>query len=154
VELDEAIGELRDLAHGIYPRLLADRGLDGAVRALALRFAGRVSVTEASEAAFPPEIETAVYYCCLEAVQNAVKHAGPDAKIWVRLHADARELRLEVRDDGPGFEASNNHHGAGLDNMRDRIGSVGGDLEIISRAGHGTLVVAIVPLDPPPALPR
>jgi signal transduction histidine kinase len=154
VELDHAIEELRDLAHGIYPRLLSDRGLVGAVRALAPRFAGRVSVTAASEEAVPPEIETAVYYCCLEAVQNAVKHAGPEAKIWVRLRADARELRLEVRDDGPGFDASNNHHGAGLDNMRDRISSVGGDLEIISHAGHDTLVAATVPLDHPGGLPR
>jgi signal transduction histidine kinase len=154
LELDHAIEELRDLAHGIYPRLLTDRGLVGAVRALAPRFAGRVIVTEASEAAFPPEIETAVYYCCLEAVQNAVKHAGPEAMIRVRLRSDARELRLEVRDDGPGFDTSNNHHGAGLDNMRDRINGVGGDLEIVSHAGHDTLVAATVPLGRPAGLPR
>jgi signal transduction histidine kinase len=149
VELDEAIEELRDLAHGIYPRLLADRGLVGAVRALAPRFAGRVSVTADSEAAIPPEIETAVYYCCLEAVQNALKHAGRDAHVSIRLYTNDDRLHLEVRDDGPGFDPASVHDGIGLQNMHDRLGAVDGRIEISSHPGQGTLVSATAPLNRP-----
>jgi signal transduction histidine kinase len=143
-EADEAIDDLRELAHGIYPGVLANHGLAGALRALAMRFPGTVSITEATSRRFAPDIETAIYYCCLEAVQNATKHAGPDAHITIRLQAQTDELRLEVRDDGPGFDPENVPEGLGLQSMRDRLGAVGGHTEIVSEPGRGTLVKATV----------
>ena len=101
-DLDEAIEELRDLAHGIFPSVLADRGLVPALRAVGRRGPRAVQVTGRRVGRYPPEIESAVYYCCLEALQNATKHAGPAAHIVARLDAEKDELRLEVSDDGPG----------------------------------------------------
>lgn len=148
-ELEEAIHELRDLAHGIYPTVLADHGLAGAIPALSHRFLGKVGVAEVSDRRFAPEVETAVYFCCLEAVQNASKHAGPDARTSIRVRANPSELQLEVRDNGTGFDATSVDGGIGLQSMRDRIGAVGGQLDIVSRPGRGTLLAAAVPLKPP-----
>jgi signal transduction histidine kinase len=146
VEVEEALAELREVAHGIYPPTLARWGLDRALQPLAARYPSRVRVTSSTAARFPPEIEAAVYYCCLEAVQNAVKHAGPDAHITTRLYTDADQLHLEVRDNGAGFEPGAAHDGIGLQNMRDRLGAVRGSVEIASDPGHGTLVTATAPL--------
>lgn len=146
-DLDEAIGELRELAHGIFPTVLADRGLAGSLRTLALRFPGRVSLSEVIERRFAPEIEAALYYCCLEATQNVTKHAGPDARTSIRVYLDGRELRLEVRDDGAGFDLSAPLQGIGLQSMRDRLGAVGGHAEVASRPGAGTVVTAAVSVD-------
>jgi signal transduction histidine kinase len=146
VELEEALGELRELAHGIYPPALARWGLARAFDVLAARYPGRVKVVEAASARFAPEVEAAFYYCCLEAVQNASKHAGPDAQVMIRVYAEVDQLHLEVRDNGPGFDVSAAHDGIGLQNMRDRLGAVGGCVEIVSEYGHGTLVAATAPL--------
>jgi signal transduction histidine kinase len=143
-QADEAIDDLRELARGIYPPVLADHGLAGGLRALAMRFAGTVSITEATKRRFAPGIETAMYYCCVEAVQNATKHAGPHARITIRLHAETGELQLEVRDNGPGFDLENVREGLGLQSMRDRLGAVGGHAEVISEPGRGTVVKATV----------
>ena len=145
-ELEGAIHELRELAHGIYPTVLSNQGLAGALRSLPHRFPGKVNIKEATERRFPPEIEAAVYYCCLEAIQNASKHAGPDAHAWIHLRANTEELHLRVLDNGPGFDMSTAHDGVGLQSMRDRLDAVGGSLEIDSERGRGTLVIATVPL--------
>ena len=87
-ELDESIEELRDLAHGIFPSLLSDRGLLPALRAVGRRGPRAIEVTGRRIGRYPPEIESAVYYCCLEALQNATKHAGPAARIAAKLSAD------------------------------------------------------------------
>jgi signal transduction histidine kinase len=149
-ELEDALRELRELAHGIYPAVLADHGLAGALRAITRRFPGRVSVTETTEGRFSPEIEAAFYYCCLEAIQNAIKHAGPDAHIRIRLHADTHELHLEVSDNGLGFDHASAPDGMGLQNMRDRLSAVHGHIEIFSSPGRGTLVKAGAPSTPSP----
>jgi histidine kinase/DNA gyrase B/HSP90-like ATPase len=99
-----------------------------------------------AEASNGPEIEAALYYCCLEAVQNASKRAGPAAHTRVRLIADTHPLHLEVQDDGPGFEPDDVRDGVGLQNMRDRLGAVGGRVTIASEPGHGTRITAMVPL--------
>ena len=96
---------------------------------------------------YSPEIESAVYYCCLEALQNATKHAGPDTQIAARLTAKKGELRLEVSDDGPGFDVAAAHTGVGLRNMEDRLGAVRGRLTIISSPGNGTVISGFVPAD-------
>jgi signal transduction histidine kinase len=96
-------------------------------------------------------VEAAFYYCCLEAVQNAVKHAGTGAHISIRLYADDGGLHVEVRDDGCGFDTVSTHDGVGLQNMRDRIGAVGGHIEITSHPGQGTRVLATAALARPSA---
>jgi signal transduction histidine kinase len=146
-EVDAVIEELRDLAHGIFPSLLADRGLLPALRAVGLRRPRAIEVTGRRIGRYPPEIESAVYYCCLEAVQNATKHAGPSAHIVARLSAAPGELRLEVRDDGPGFDLTAVNGGVGLHNMEDRLGAVHGRLEIVTSPGDGTVVFGTVPID-------
>jgi signal transduction histidine kinase len=144
VELEAAIEELRDLARGIYPTVLSEVGLGGALRSVALRSAGRVTV-KATNRRFAPETEAAVYYCCIEAVQNALKHAGPEAQTSIRLFTSDGELRLEVRDTGPGFDPRLPHVGVGLQSMHDRLGAVGGHVEIRSLPGRGTVVSAGAP---------
>jgi signal transduction histidine kinase len=145
-EVEEALAELRELAHGIYPQALSRWGLRAAFDVLAARYPGRVEITGATARRFPPEVEAALYYCCLEAVQNASKHAGSDADVSIRLYTEADELRLEVRDNGSGFDLSAGYDGVGLQNMRDRLGAIRGNVEIVSEPGHGTLVAAIAPL--------
>lgn len=98
---------------------------------------------------YPSEIETATYFCCLEALQNAAKHA-PDATAVVVDLTDNGALRLEVRDDGPGFDPARITTGAGLIGMRDRLAAVGGALEIHSRPGNGTRISASIPLETSP----
>jgi len=147
-ELEAAIDELRDLARGIYPVVLTTGGLLEALRSIALRSPQTISL-RATNGRFPPEIETALYFCCLEAVQNASKHAGPEAHISIRLYTRAHKLYLEVRDTGPGFDPTTAHEGLGLESMRDRIGAVGGQIEIINQPGRGATVIAKVPLDNP-----
>jgi signal transduction histidine kinase len=145
-ELDESIEELRDLAHGIFPSLLADRGLLPALRAVGRRGPRAIEVTGRRIRRYPPEIESAVYYCCLEALQNATKHAGPEARIVARLSADKEQLRLEVSDDGPGFDVAAVNGGVGLRNMEDRLGAVRGRLVITTSPGNGTLITGVVPI--------
>jgi signal transduction histidine kinase len=148
-DLDEAIEELRDLAHGIFPSLLADRGLLPALRAVGRQGPRAVEVTGHRIGRYPPEIESAVYYCCLEALQNATKHAGPTAHIAARLSVDDGQLRLEVSDDGPGFDVAAVKGGVGLRNMEDRLGAVRGRLAIITTPGNGTLISGVVPISAP-----
>ena len=145
-DLDEAIEELRALAHGIFPSLLADQGLAAALRAAARRAPRAVEVNAGRLARYSPEIESAVYYCCLEALQNAMKHAGPDARVVAKLAADNGHLRLEVSDDGPGFDLAATHAGVGLNNMEDRLGAVHGRLTIVTSPGNGTLISGVVPV--------
>ena len=144
-ELETAIDELRDLARGIYPTVLAEIGLAGALQSVALRSPERVTV-QATDQRFAPELEVAFYYCCLEAVQNALKHAGSEAHTSIRLSTTDHELRLEVRDTGPGFDPTARHDGLGLQSMQDRLGAVGGRVEIGSRVGRGTVVTARAPI--------
>ena len=146
-DVDGAIEELRELAHGIFPSVLADRGLVPALRAIARSGPRPVEVTGRRIGRYPPEIESAVYYCCLEALQNATKHAGPAAHITAHLTLEDRALRLEVRDDGPGFDVAAIHGGDGLRNMADRLGAVQGQLTIVSSPGNGTLISGVVPVN-------
>jgi signal transduction histidine kinase len=93
-------------------------------------------------------IEVAVYFCCLEALQNVAKHAGPGVSANVRFWQKNGSLHFRVHDDGGGFEVGATLPGSGLTNMRDRIATVGGTLAITSRAGHGTTLVGRVPVAP------
>ncbi|MGZ8649262.1 MAG: sensor histidine kinase [Solirubrobacteraceae bacterium] len=146
-DVDGAIEELRDLAHGIFPSVLADRGLVPALRAVGRRGPRPIEVTGRRIGRYPPEIESAVYYCCLEALQNATKHGGPAVRIAARLTAQNGELRLVVSDDGPGIAVAAVHSGDGLRNMEDRLGAVHGQLAIVSSPGNGTVVSGVVPVN-------
>jgi signal transduction histidine kinase len=142
-EVEETLEEIRALAHGVYPPLLSDEGLAEALRAAARRAPVEVTISVDGIGRYPPEVESAVYYCCLEALQNTAKHAGEGARVSVSLAEDDR-LRFEVRDDGRGFAEA--IPGAGLTNMRDRVTAVGGDLDVASEPGRGVVVAGSVPI--------
>jgi len=146
LETAAAASELRAVAHGIYPPLLHDAGVAPALRAAAGRAPIRVRMVDRGIGRAPAGVELAVYYCALEALQNASKHAGSEVQAVVTLARARDELVFEVRDDGPGFEPGTNGDGIGLVSMRDRIGAVGGRLEIRSAPGAGTSVRGTVPV--------
>jgi signal transduction histidine kinase len=139
--------ELRELAHGIYPPLLRTRGLPEALQAAANRAVLPTNVVADELPRFDPDVEAAVYFCCLEAIQNAGKHAGPDAHITVTIaHADGM-LRFDVSDDGAGFDHASVDAGHGFVNMEDRLGAFGGMLTVRSQVGAGTTVEGRVPAE-------
>jgi signal transduction histidine kinase len=141
----DTIQELRDLAHGIYPPLLMDSGLSEALRAAATRSPLAVSVQADEVSRHSSEIEAAVYFCCLEALQNAAKHA-PEAHVEVSVvEADGR-LRFEVHDDGPGFDVAHATAGHGFVNMSDRLGAIGGTVEWRSTPGAGATIIGDLPI--------
>jgi len=144
--LDAAIDELREVAHGIYPTVLAEHGLTAALSHVARACASPVEVVGTEVARHPPELELAIYYCCREAIQNASKHGGSSVHVQVSLHEDANKVGFVVCDDGPGFDVAGAPAAGGLEHMRDRIDLVGGRLSIISRAGAGTVVSAAIAL--------
>ena len=144
-EVKATIQELRDLAHGIYPPLLADSGLGEALRAAGRRSPLPVTITAAGLNRYSLEIESAVYFCCLEALQNAAKHAA-GAQVTVRLWEESGGLLFSVSDDGPGFDAALARGGHGYTNMADRLGAIGGTVRWDSAPGQGTTVSGSVPL--------
>jgi signal transduction histidine kinase len=147
-DVKETIQELRDLAHGIYPPLLRDSGVVEALRAAANRSPLGVDVVAEGLGRFPTEIEAAVYFCCLEALQNAAKHA-PEASVEVKLWEEAGGLLFTVHDNGPGFDAEVAQRGHGSTNMGDRLGAIGGTVRWESSPGQGATVRGSVPLPPP-----
>lgn len=143
-EVQRTIQELRELAHGIYPPLLVDGGLTPALSAAASR--SRLdAVVDASVARYPGDIEAAVYFCCLEALQNASKHA-PSAHVEVKLWEESGGLLFTVTDDGPGFDRKEVARGQGFTNMSDRLGAIGGTVRWESEPGQGARVWGSVPL--------
>src|SRR6266550_3961228 len=119
-DVRSAIEELRSLAHGIYPPLLSSAGLGVAMSAACRRAPLPASLEADGVGRFAPEIEAAVYFCCLEAMQNAAKHPGAEADARVRIWEDAGGLLFEVCDDGAGFVIGGHTDGAGLTNMSNR----------------------------------
>jgi signal transduction histidine kinase len=142
-----AVEELRALAHGIYPTVLRERGLGDALRSFALTASVPVSVVDRSAARCSATVEEAVYFCVLEAIQNAAKHGGPAVRVTVTLESRGADLEFVVADDGVGFRPGDAAGGVGLTSIRDRVGAVGGELEIRSQPGRGTTVRGVVPGD-------
>jgi signal transduction histidine kinase len=140
--VEDAIEEVREVSHGLYPHLLLERGLIAAVE----QAVSPLPIRHNDVRRHPAELELAVYYCCLEAVQNATKHGGPGVTIRVSLHEDPQALSFDVADDGQGFDPSAWHDGMGLQSLEDRLGAVGGTLAIRSAPGGGTVVSGSVPL--------
>jgi signal transduction histidine kinase len=145
-DVDEALEQVRSLARGVYPSVLSDRGLVEALRSAARRSPVRITVDADGVGRQGRMVEAAVYFCCLEAIQNAMKHAGGVETISVSLAVDG-DLEFEVRDDGAGFVRSEVASRAGLTNMSDRLASVGGVLAIRTAPGKGTSVFGTVPLN-------
>ena len=139
------VEEVRALAHGIYPPLLMDRGLPEALQAAAGRASLPTTVSAAGIGRYGQEVEAAVYFCCLEALQNAGKHAGDGASAQVTIAVEGDELRFEVRDDGAGFDLATGVRGHGFVNMADRLGAIGGSVEVWSAPGAGTRITGRVP---------
>jgi signal transduction histidine kinase len=137
-DLDRALDELRSVAHGIYPPLLAEEGLPEALTEAARRSQVPVQLELEDVGRLPEEIETAVYFSCLEALQNAAKHGGPDVAVTMRLWWKPHLLRFSVSDDGVGFVPGRQRDATGLTNMLDRLGAVGGRISIRSAPGRGT----------------
>jgi signal transduction histidine kinase len=144
-DTEETIDELRSLAHGVYPAVLVDHGLASALTSVAGRSPVPVRVETVLPGRFAPAIEAAVYFCCLEAIQNAAKHAGVGARVTVSVRAHAGRVGFEIRDDGVGFEVHDVRGGHGLTNLRDRVAAVGGDVHVASGHGAGTTVRGDVP---------
>ena len=145
-ETNEALETLRDLARGIYPPLLADRGLREALDAQARRSAMSVSVDADGVGRYPQDVEAAVYFCVLEALNNVAKYAEA-SNATVRLSNGVGELSFEVVDDGTGFDPAVTGYGTGLQGMADRLASLGGELDVRSAPGGGTTVAGRVPAE-------
>jgi signal transduction histidine kinase len=145
-QMDDLLQEIRLLARGIYPSLLSARGVVEALRAAGRSSPSRVEVRSRSIGRYAEEIEVAVYFCCLEALQNVTKHAGPHATASIVLREEDELLGFEVRDSGIGFDPLGIGQGTGLVNMHDRMEAVGGWLEVLSRRGRGTTIRGYVPL--------
>jgi signal transduction histidine kinase len=140
-----ATDTLVELSRGIYPRRLGDDGIGPALRTAVATSPVPVAVDDADVGRHPREVEAAVYFCCLEAVQNAVKHAGA-TRVEVRLTATDDGLAFTVTDDGTGFDPAAAATSGGLANMRDRVDSLGGRLDWARAGGGGTRVTGRVPL--------
>ena len=146
VDSTRAVDELRDLAHGIYPPLLESDGLASALDDIADQSPIPLTVEGDRARRYPSPVEAAVYFCCLEALQNAAKYAGPDCRAHIELSGAKGVLEFSVADDGLGFDISSVNGSAGLQNMKDRIGALGGRVQVLSSPGAGTRVEGTVPV--------
>jgi signal transduction histidine kinase len=145
VEVERAIQELRSVAQGTTPEVLDREGLTRALEAAVAHSAIPVRIQAAGLGRLSEDVETAVYFCCLECLQNAAKHAGRDASVTVHLSQFQGHLGFSVEDDGVGFDPATVLRGAGLDNLAERVGALGGTLRIDSRPGRGTRVTGHLP---------
>jgi signal transduction histidine kinase len=151
----EAVENLRDLARGIYPPLLAERGLVAALRAQAAKVRLPVDIEANGVGGLSVETEAGLYFCIMEGLQNAVKYAGA-RRVTIEVTQSAGQVSFEVRDDGAGFDLAAKVAGTGLQGIGDRLAALGGTLDVRSAPGAGTAVAGSVPLavaDPAGAVP-
>ncbi len=139
-DLRVALDDLRDLARGIYPPLLAEKGLGPALEAQARRLPVPVVIDTDGVGRYPQEVEAAVYFSCLEALQNVAKHSGASSAT-VSLSRRNGTLTFEVVDDGRGFEPEATVYGSGLQGIADRLAALDGELAVASKPGAGTKVI-------------
>ena len=146
-EVEAVIAELREVAHGVHPHTLAYAGVGPALKEVAARSATGVTVVDA----LPRQsaaLETAIYFCCVECLQNAAKHAGAGAHVIITLGQERGRVCFSVEDDGAGFDPATVPPGAGLTNLADRLAAAGGTLRIDSRPGRGTRIEGDLPAAP------
>jgi signal transduction histidine kinase len=144
-EAGEALENLRDLARGIYPPLLADQGLQAALASQARKATFPVSVEAEAISRYAQEAEAAVYFCVLEALQNVAKYAHASRAV-VRLSTEDGRLTFAVEDDGDGFDPKQTSLGTGVQGMIDRVDALGGTLEVRSQPGGGTTIRGHIPV--------
>jgi signal transduction histidine kinase len=144
-DADAALDTMRDLARGIYPPLLASDGLEVALRSQIRRITVPVDLQVDDVPRQPREAEAAVYFCCLEALQNVAKYAQAQ-RVSLRLWTEGTDVAFRVQDDGRGFDATTVPQGSGLQNMRDRMEALGGSLEVRSTPGEGTAIEGRIPV--------
>jgi len=144
-EMQSALEDLRDLARGIYPPLLADKGLEAALTAQARKSPVQVSLSADHVGRFPQDIEAAVYFSTLEALQNVAKYAEA-SQVMVDLNAHDGSLWFTVADDGQGFDPDATGYGTGLQGIADRLGALDGTLHVTSAPGSGTTIVGRLPV--------
>jgi signal transduction histidine kinase len=142
-EAQLAVKELRELARGIHPALLSDRGLAAALDALAARAPVPVEVAGVPENPLPQPVEAAVYFVTAEALTNVAKYANADCAS-VDLFVDGDSVRLQISDDGVG--GADVDMGTGLSGLCDRVEALDGNFEIESPIGGGTTVTVEIPL--------
>jgi signal transduction histidine kinase len=142
-DTNDALQNLRDLARGIYPPLLADRGLPDALAAQARKIAIPIEISTNGTGRYPQEVEAAVYFCVLEAIQNVTKYANA-SNTTVRIEAADGLLTFVVADDGVGFDTQAISQGTGLQGMTDRLEALGGTLAVASSPGGGTTITGRV----------
>jgi signal transduction histidine kinase len=143
--VDLTIDELRDVAQGAYPQALAQVGVGGALKSVALRSPIPVIVHDEGLARHSQALETTVYFCCLEGLQNAAKHAGEGASVTISLTESGGGVRFSIVDDGAGFDPAAIVPGSGLTNIRDRVAAAGGTVSIHAQPGRGTRISAELP---------
>jgi signal transduction histidine kinase len=143
--LRAALDELRDLAHGIYPPLLAEQGLVAALQAQVRKAPLPVLIETDGMGRYPPDTETTVYFCSLEALQNITKYAGA-TQATISLACPDDSLQVIISDDGAGFDTVKARHGSGLQGIADRLAALGGTLDIHSQPGHGTTLSCQLPV--------
>ena len=145
-ELAAALAELRELARGIHPAILTDRGLDAALQALADRSPVPADLDVQSDLGLPPAHEAALYFVASEALANVAKYAGATSAS-VRVWAEADAVAIEIADDGKG--GADPGQGSGLAGLRDRVEAMDGSFGVTSPPGEGTTVRATLPVAPP-----
>lgn len=146
IEVQLAIDELRAFARGVFPTGLVVFGPVPALKQIARDAPIPTTVTGANLVRYRPEVERAIYFCCLEALQNTYKHAHTATTAHVRLAARGRELTFEVTDNGAGFDTATVAPGAGFHNMHNRVASLGGSLRIDAARGRGTRITGAIPV--------
>lgn len=138
-EIQTALDDLRDLARGIYPPLLIDEGLGAALDAQVRRSLVPTTIRADGLGRYAPEVEAAVYFSCLEALQNVAKYAEANSATVILAQSNGH-LTFEVMDDGRGFDPAAERTGTGLQGIADRLGALHGEVTIRSEPGAGTRV--------------
>jgi signal transduction histidine kinase len=145
-ELDDALVDIRSVTRAGSPELLARFGVPSCLRSAASTSPVPVRIEAVGFGRLDPQIEQSVYYCCLEALQNVIKHAGPDAVARIRLRRTSDTVTFEVEDSGRGFDPARVARGEGLTNLTDRLAVMRGRLSIDSRPGMGTRIFGEIPI--------
>ena len=140
-----ALDDLRNLARGIYPPLLAEQGLVAALRAQVGKAPLPVRIEADDVGRYPPDTESTVYFCTLEALQNIAKYADASSA-EIRLACPDHRLNFTISDDGAGFDPATARQGSGLQGMADRLAALGGTFQIRSAPGHGTTLTGQLPV--------
>ena len=146
---NDTLEGLRDLARGIFPPLLADKGVVAALEAHIRKVGANAEVHATptfTAQRFDADVEACLYFCALQAIQNVMRHAGNTACTW-NSRPTARAIRFSLSDRGPGFDPTTTPRGMGMDIMQDRIDALEGTLVVTSAPGAGTTIAGTVPIE-------